>query len=187
MRDEESLFFRRRSKRAYLDRDVPQDVLDRVIEKVRWSPSCFNNQPWRFIFVRDAERKNRFVGALPEANRWAAAAPVLIALCAKAEDDYRRKDNAVSYHQIDGGIALMALLLAAADEGLMGHAMAGYDASGVQKALDVPEEYDVLCVVALGYEGSPDQLDETTRKKDAAPNRRKAREEIVAFDRFDFD
>jgi nitroreductase len=182
----DSLFFRRHSKRAYLDKAVPEESLERIFEIVRWSPSCSNNQPWRFVVVTDPDRKAMFMKGLARGNQWAAAAPVLIAVCGRPEDDYNREDNRVQYYQVGCGLAVMSLLLAAVDEGLMGHAMAGYSAPDVKAALDIPDDYDVITVVALGYEGSIDQLDDRTRAKDEAQRTRKPLSEIVARDTFEF-
>jgi nitroreductase len=124
----DSIFFKRKSLRAFESRTVPDDVLARVYEKVRWSPSCNNNQPWRFVFVFDPEQRARFTAALSKGNLWAAAAPVLIAVCGRQADDHTRDDDPVMYHQFDCGLAVMSLLLAATDEGLLTHPMAGYNA-----------------------------------------------------------
>jgi len=182
---QDSIFFRRQSKRAFLDRTIPDEVLDHIYEKTRWSPSCNNNQPWRFVFVFDPSQRTRFMTALSKGNQWAAAAPVLIAVCAREKDDYTREDDPVAYYQFDCGLAVMSLLLAAVDEGLMAHPMAGYDAGKLHEILEIPAEYHVLCVIALGYPGSPDRLDERTRKKDEAPRTRKALSEILSKNRFD--
>ena len=182
----DSIFFRRQSKRAYLPRPVPQDVLDRIYEKVQWSPSCNNNQPWRFVFVSGPEQHAKFMSALPIGNQWAGAAPILIAVCARQADDHTRNDDPVTYYQFDCGLAVMSLLLAAVDEGLMAHPMAGYDAAKLHEVLEIPAEYHVMCIIAMGYPGSIDSLDERTRKKDEAPRTRKELAEIIALDAFTF-
>ena len=182
----DSMFFRRESKRAFLATTVPEDKLERIFEIIRWSPSCNNNQPWRFIFVTDREQHARFMEALPKGNQWAAAAPVLIAVCAREADDYSREDDPVKYYQFDSGLATMSLLLAAVDEGLMAHPMAGYDAAKLHEELDIPDEYHVQCIVAMGYPGSIEQLDERTRRKDETVRTRKPIGEIIARDRFTF-
>jgi len=182
----DSIFFRRMSKRSYLDRPVSRETLERIFEKVRWSPSAANHQPWRFVVVTDRAQHEKSVEALSRGNEWAANAPVLIAVCAREKDDGVREDDPVKYYQFDGGLAAMSLLLAAVDEGLMGHPMAGYDAPKLHTALSIPSAYHILCVVSLGYEGPVDLLDERTRKKDEAPRTRKPMAEIVSYDRFDF-
>jgi len=181
---DDSIFFRRHSFRSFLDREIPPDVLDRIIEKTRWSPSSANNQPWRFVFVRDPQRHAAAVEALSRGNGWAAAAPILIAACAREADDAVRQDDPVRYYQFDTGLATMSLLLAAVDEGLMAHPMAGYDAPKMHAALDIPAEYHIICMIALGYEGPTEQLDERTRAKDSQPRVRKPVEEIISWDCF---
>ena len=182
----DSIFFKRESKRSYLDKPVPEDALDRIYEKIRWSPSCSNNQPWRFIFVSDKEQRGEVVAALARGNQWMAKAPVIAVICGKAKDDYSREDNEIKYYQFDAGLATMSFLLAATEEGLMTHPTAGWSAPAIKEALSIPEEYDVMCVVSLGYQGPIDHLDERAREADEAPRTRKELKEIIAADRFDF-
>ncbi len=182
----DSIFFKRESKRSYLDKPIDEAVLNRILEKIRWSPSCANKQPWRFVFVSEQEQHAKFVEALAAGNEWAAKAPVLIAVCAKESDDYSRDDDPVKYYQFDCGLATMSLLLAAVDEGLMGHPMAGYDAVKLHTALEIPDEYHVMCAVSLGYPGSLDLLDADMRKKDESPRVRKDLNEIISRDKFAF-
>lgn len=183
---QDSIFFRRHSKRSYLGKLVPKGALERIFEKIRWTPSCSNNQPWRFVFVQERNRHAELAPALAKGNEWAAKAPILVAVCGRRRDDYVRKDDSIEYYQFDIGMATMSLLLAAVEEGLMAHPMAGYKAPEVKKALDIPGDCDVLCLVALGYEGSIDLLDNETRAKDESPRTRKEVGEMIAIDRFAF-
>jgi nitroreductase len=182
----DSIFFKRQSKRSYLDKPVAADSLQRIFEKIRWSPSCSNNQPWRFIFVSEKSRHGKVVEALAPGNEWAAHAPVLIVVCARESDDFTRKDDPVKYYQFDCGLAVMSLLLAAVDEGLMAHPMAGWDAGKLHAALDIPSEYHVMCLISLGYQGPPDLLESKPRAQDEAPRIRKELKDIISRDRFDF-
>lgn len=182
----ESIFFRRQSKRSFLDKPVDKETLDVILEKTRWSPSCSNNQPWRFVFVSESDQHARFMEALPRGNQWAGKAPILIAVTGRKEDDAVRDDDPVLYYQFGCGLAVMSLLLAATDHGLLAHPMAGYDARKLHEVLDIPPEYHIMCIVALGHPGPTDQLDERTRAKDEAPRTRKPMNEIVCWDRFDF-
>jgi nitroreductase len=180
----ESLFFKRQSKRSYLPDKIASDVLNRLYERIRWSPSCANKQPWRFIFVTDNTAHGKLAGALAKGNEWATKAPVLIAVCARKSDDYTRDDDPITYYQFDCGLAVMSLLLGAVEEGLMAHPMAGYDAGKAKEALDIPDEYHVICLVSLGYQGPIELLDQVTRRKDEAPRTRLNVDEIIFHDRF---
>ena len=179
----ESLLYRRQSKRAYLSDPVPNDVLERVLEGARWAPSCANNQPWRFVVARSPDALARAHEALSRGNHaWVPAAPVLIAVVASQADDRTRKDNGVAYYLFDCGLAVENLLLAAVEEGLMGHPMAGFNADRVKDAFAIPDEYDVICLISLGYPGDISLLDETTRAKDERPRTRKPLSETVFYD-----
>ncbi len=183
---QDSLFFKRESKRSFISREVPQEVLERLFERIRWSPSNSNNQPWRFIFVTEPEQHARFMTALKRGNQWASTAPVLIAVCARQSDDATREDDPVMYYQFDCGLAVMSLLLGAVDEGLMAHPMAGFHAEGIHEVLEIPKEYHVMCVIALGYRGPIDLLDDRTRQKDEQPRVRKPVPEIISINKFNF-
>jgi len=183
---EDSIFFRRQSKRSFLDKEIEPEKLDHIYEKIRWSPSCSNNQPWRFIFVKDQQQREKLFPALARGNAWMQKAPLLVVLCAREADDYNREDDPVKYYQFDCGLATMSLLLAATEEGLMTHATAGWSAPPVRKALDIPDEYHVMCIVAMGYAGSAELLDDHTRTHDEAPRERKRLEAIIVENRFHF-
>ena len=114
-----SIFFKRESKRSFLDKPISEDLLKQLFEIIRWTPSRSNNQPWRFVFVTDKDRQEKFMTALPRGNQWAAKAPVLVAVCAREEDDFVREDDPVLYSQVDRGMADMSLLLGVTNLGMM--------------------------------------------------------------------
>lgn len=183
---DDSIFFRRKSLRSYLPDPIPEEKLERLYEIIRWSPSGSNSQPWKFIFVFDPEQRERFAKSFARGNQWAAAAPVTIAVISRPTDDGVRDDDPVQYYAFNTALAVMSLLLGATDMGLLAHPFGGYDAKEVKAALAIPEDYHVLCLVALGYPGPIEQLDERTRAKDEAPRTRKPQSEIICFDRFAF-
>jgi nitroreductase len=178
----ESIFFRRQSKRAYRPTPVPAEALQRILEKTRWAPSCANRQSWQFVIVQDPAVLARFQEALNRGNAWAKKAPVLVAVAARAEDACQRRDEPMSYHLFDCGLAVENFLLASVEEGLMGHPMAGYNSPTARQALGIPEEYAVVCLISLGYPGDIADLDEQTRIKDERPRTRKRLEENFFFD-----
>ncbi len=182
---QDNIFFKRHSLRSYLDKPIPADVLDRIKEIIQWTPSCANKQPWRFVFVQNEPTRGKFNEALARGNEWAYKAPLLVALVAKEGDDYIREDDPVKYYQFDSGMANFSLMLGAMNEGMMTHSMAGYDANKVKEALGIPDEYHVMCVTAVGYEGTLDMLDDRTRAKDEAVRTRKEISEIISHGKFE--
>ena len=168
----------RRSLRAFSPRPVETEKIERMLEAARWSPSCSNRQPWRFIVVgTDAPSRGAVEAALDEGNAWAKRAPVLIAAGARREDAAIVESR--EYFLLDTGLALMSLLYRAVDLGLMAHPMAGWKEGPLRAALGLPEDFTPVAVVAVGYEGKSADLDEATRRKDGKPRARKPLEEVA--------
>ncbi|HEU5360933.1 MAG TPA: thioesterase family protein [Candidatus Deferrimicrobiaceae bacterium] len=166
------------SRRAYADRPVEPEKIERMIEAARWSPSCANRQPWRFVIVgRNDPSRAALDRALDEGNSWARRAPVLIVAGA------RKADAAVvesrEYFLLDTGLATMSLLYRGVDQGLLVHPMAGWKEEPLRAALSLPGDFLPAVVVAVGYAGNPEDLDEQARKKDEKPRVRKATGEIA--------
>ncbi len=69
----------RRSIRRYEDKEIPKDVLDKIVESGRQSPSAANKQPYRIVIVTDSEIKNELSGLI---TRFLKNAPVVIVGCA---------------------------------------------------------------------------------------------------------
>ncbi len=168
----------RRSSRAFADRPVEPEKIERMIEAARWSPSCANRQPWRYVIVqKDAPSRPGLEAALDPGNAWAKRAPVLVVAAA------RRADGSVvesrEYFLHDTGLATMSLLYRGVDQGLVVHPMAGWKEGAVREALAMPGDTVPIAVVAAGYPGRHEELDEETRRKDEKPRVRKGAAEIA--------
>lgn len=168
----------RRSLRAFSPRPVEMEKIERMLEAARWSPSCANRQPWRFIVVaEDAPSRASVEEALDAGNAWAKRAPVLIVAGARREDAAVVESR--EYFLLDTGLALMSLLCRAVDQGMLVHPMAGWKEGPLRAALGLPEDFTPAAVVAVGYEGKSADLDEATRKKDEKPRTRKPLGEVA--------
>jgi nitroreductase len=133
----------RKSVRAYDEKPIPEEVLTRILEAARLSPSAKNLQPWHFIVVRDPARRT----VLSEGT-WAKflrESPVVVVGCG---------DRKASEHwsTVDTTIALQTLVLAATAEGLGTCWVGSFDAAKVRALLKIPDDFDVVCLIALGYE-----------------------------------
>lgn len=168
----------RRSLRSFSQRPVEPDKVERMLEAARWSPSCANRQPWRFVVVgSDAPSRAALEEALDPGNAWAKRAPVLIVAGARREDGSVVESREYFLH--DTGLALMSLLYRGVDLGLLLHPMAGWEEAGVRAALGLPADFTPAAVVAVGYPGRTDDLDEATRRKDEKPRTRKPLGEVA--------
>lgn len=173
----------RRSLRAFADRPVEPEKIERMIEAARWSPSSDNRQPWRYVVVeKGAAERPALEEALSRGNAWAKKAPVLIVSGARKEDGSVVESR--EYYLHDTGLATMSLLYRGVDQGLLVHPMAGWKEAPLKAALSMPEDFRPIAVVAVGYPGRQEDLDEETRRKDERPRVRKEVGEIAFLGRF---
>jgi nitroreductase len=168
------------SARSFADREVSPDLLAKVFEAARWAASSFNEQPWRFLVgTRNTLTYKKIFGTLIGFNQgWAGAAPVLILGVASTKFSHNNTSN---YHALyDLGAAASYLTLQAAAFGLTTHQMAGYDREAARQALEIPEDYALGAVIALGYQGEPAALgDEQLIARETAPRERKPLSKFV--------
>jgi nitroreductase len=147
----------RKSVRTFLDKDVEREKIDLLIEAARWAPSCFNNQPWKYVFFRKGGKNRKAAeGALKPGNNWAKKAPYLVVVGANPEDDC--KTNGVPYYAYDSGLSTMNFTIEAEHLGLRAHHMAGFDGEAMKKAAGFPDNFEVVVVIALGYEAESKKL-----------------------------
>lgn len=171
-------FLERWSPRAFKTDSIPDADVETLFEAARFSPSCFNEQPWRLVYARSEADLAAFREVLNESNqKWANRAPLLILAFAKRHFSHNDKPN--RWAGFDTGAAWMALTLQANALGLHTHAMGGYDVERAHAVTGLdPEHYESLCAIAVGYKDEVDTLTEDLREREA-PSGRKARSEFV--------
>lgn len=157
-------FLKRWSPRAFSEQKIEEEKLQSVFEAARWSPSCFNAQPWLFLYETDGPDREKFNSLLVPANKvWAEKAPVLIFLATRKRFTHNDKPN--RHNMFDGGAAWMSLTLQANELGLVTHAMAGIELEQAHEVLKLsPDDFDICCAIALGYRGEASTLPEKVRE-----------------------
>ena len=168
---------KRRSGRAFSDKPVSDEMLESILEAGRWAPSCMNRQAWNFIVLRDPDVLSQAHEALSRGNAYAKAAPVMILVAAK--EDGGCSTHGLPYFMMDVGLAVENMLLQTVHLGLMGHPTAGWDETKLKVMTGIPDEYRIVTVVFIGYEGDPEMLDERLQEKERAPRTRRELSEIV--------
>ena len=173
------LLRRRWSPRAFDDRPVESEKLRSLFEAARWAPSSNNGQPWRFL-VATKENKteyDRLLNCLVEGNQqWAYRAPVLLLSVAKLEFE----DGSPNRHALhDTGMAAENLSLQASAFGLVAHQMAGFLIDQARADCKIPEGYEPVAMMAIGYPGDPALLSDRLRAREAQPRVRKSVTEFV--------
>jgi nitroreductase len=168
----DSMFFDRWSPRAFLTNSLTQEQIKSLFEAARWAPSCYNEQPWLFLYAVTPEDRERFVSTLVEKNQvWASRAPFLIFVLARV--NFARTGKPNRHAVFDAGSAWMSLALQARKLGLYAHAMAGFDQNKAYEVLKVPkEEYHVMAAVAVGHRADRSQLPADLAERDFPSSRK---------------
>ncbi len=155
-------------------------MLHRLFEAARWAASSFNEQPWGFIVAvkTDEEAHRAIAECLVEGNRvWAEHAPVLMISVAKLNFDRNGEANRHAYHDLGQAVATMLVQATALE--LVAHQMAGFDQDKARRTLEIPDDYDPVAVIALGYPGDAERLSKELQKGEYAPRQRKDFSEFV--------
>ena len=170
------IFVERWSPRAFQPGTLDDEIVARLIDAARWSPSCFNEQPWRF-YTSTAETFGEYLSLLVDSNQaWARNASVLGYLVGSSHFATNDKPNDV--YALDCGAAWMAMTLQARREGLYTHGMAGIKREEVSGYLGLdPDREVVLMGFAIGRRGDKAALDPKLQEREA-PSPRKPLGEI---------
>jgi len=161
----------RKSVRAYDSKDIPEDVLARILEAGRLSPSANNSQPWHFIIVKDAEK--RMALSKRTWTKFLTESPVVIVGCGD-------RKKAEKWYVIDVSIALQTMVLTATSEGIGTCWIGDFDEDRVRELCKIPENLKVVCLLALGYPREKFDLSRAV----TGGKRRKPLSDIVSFEEF---
>ncbi len=163
------LLQKRYSPRAFDGRTVAKETLRTLFEAARWAPSSFNEQPWRFIVAtqEDMAEFERLMSCLVPGNRtWAKNAPVLALSVAKLRftRTEQAKPNRHAFHDV--GLAVAQLVTQATALGLAVHQMAGFSVEAARTTYAIPEGFEPVAALALGYSAEEAPASRTRRPQD---------------------
>jgi nitroreductase len=171
----------RRARRAFDERDVAPDVLQRIFEAAILAPSCSNKQSWRFLVCSTSEPLAAARAALSSGNYWAKKAPVLVIVLTGDALDCQLSDER-HYAQFDTGMAAMNLMLQATREGLYAHPMAGFDPLVLREKFAISRDTRVITMIALGHPGPVDHLNENHLASESSGRTRRPQAEVVSWE-----
>ena len=175
---------KRWSPRAFSDKKVEKEKLQRIFEAARWAPSASNEQPWYFI-VGEAgdETYKKIFDTLVEFNQlWVKTAPLVVLAIGKISSEKSGKEN--GWYKYDVGQAVAHLTFQATHEGLWVHQMGGYDAQKAGEVFEVPEGYEVVSAFTLGYMGDYKVLHPNLQKMEVADRERKNTDDFIFSNKF---
>jgi nitroreductase len=162
------------SPRAFDSRPVEPDKLRSLFEAARWASSSYNAQPWFYIVAtkNDPEAYKRILQCFVEFNQgWAKNAPVLAISVARLKFEHNGEPNRHAFHDVGSASANLALQATAL--GLQVHQMAGIIPEKARELFKIPEGYEAVAGMALGYPGDPESLPDQMKERELAPRQRK--------------
>ena len=164
---------KRYSVRSYKDAPVEKEKILQVLEAGRLAPSAVNYQPRHYIVLTEENIKSKIVETYP--RDWFKKVPVIIAVCGEHSNSWKRKDGK-DFCDIDVAIAIDHMTLAAADIGLGTCWICAFDAAKCHEILGLPDDVEVVALLALGYPADESQPDK----------KRKPIDEIVSWERYKY-
>jgi nitroreductase len=170
----EELLRRRWSPRAFSQRIVEPEKMRSLFEAARWAPSSFNEQPWHFIVATKDDEANfaKLLSCLVEKNQqWARHAPVLMVSVTELNFAKTGKPNRHAFHDV--GLAMGNMLVEATALGLFVHQMAGFSPEKVKELFAVPDGYEAVAAIAIGYGADADDAPPGFVEQEKAPRSRK--------------
>lgn len=153
------LILNRRSGFAFSNKPLNKEVINSLFEAIRWAPSAYNEQPWRFIYAEKSQTEayEKLLSLLFDGNsRWAHAAPFLMLNITRETLSANGKPNIHSWH--DMGLAISNLSLQATHLGLTMHQFGGFDREKAHEIFQIPMEYTAVSMIAIGYKGDDELL-----------------------------
>ena len=174
------LIAKRWSPYSFDDRPVPVADLQSLFEAARWAPSSYNEQPWNYIVAtkEKPEEFSQLLSCLVEGNQvWARNAPVLVLGIARLNFARNDKPNRAAIHDL--GLAAGNLVIEATARGLSVHQMIGILPDRAREIYEIPQGYEPMTGMAIGYLGDPSRLPGNLKERDLTRRSRKTLREFV--------
>ena len=171
---------KRRSKRAYLNKAVEQNIIDSLFEAARWAPSSNNEQPWVYIYATkdQTELWSKIFDTLNEGNKvWAESAPLLV--LSVMRKNFLRNDQPNQSAKYDLGAANAFLSLQATHVGLNVHQLGGFNRQMATENMAIPDTHEPVIIMAIGYPGAAESLPENLKLREEKPNERYTKNSFV--------
>ena len=175
-----NLLEERRSYRSLEPVKIDESLIDKLANAIKLTPSCYNKQPWRFLFIYDKEILKKTFDALSEGNAWAKKASMIVAVLSQKDFDCVLPDDR-TYYKFDTGMATGILLLKSTELGLVAHPIAGYNSEIIKQIFNIPQTIEVLALVIIGKRAkdiSPELKDYQIESEKNRPERKENKDFI---------
>jgi nitroreductase len=183
----EDVIFTRKSIRSFSEREIPEEVLQKMFKAAQVSPSAQNKQCWRFIVVKEREKRKELAlnsGLIGTVNFFIKDAPVIIAAC--ADPNRSAKMNGQEYYLVDTAIAFQQMMLTAWSEGIGSCWLAAFNEKKVKEILSIPEHIRVVALSPFGYPKEKENFYAKTVSFVAKSSKRLELEKIISYEKWSF-
>lgn len=148
----------RRSIRHFEDKPVSDEMINTLLESVRWSPSWANTQSWEVVVVKEQAVKEQLADAIFKGNpaqKSVIAAPVVFVLCAQLKRSGYYKGEVTTkfgdWFMFDSGIACQNICLCAHAMGLGSVVVGLFDHEKTRAVVHAPDGFEVVCMIPVGF------------------------------------
>ncbi len=138
----------RRAYRSLAPVEINEELMRDLARCAQLAPSCFNNQPARFVFVYAPDMLAKMREVYNKGNEWCQMASLVVVVLAEKEADCVIRDR--EYYLFDAGLQTAFLILRATELGLVAHPIAGYKPELVRSILNIPAHMQVVTLVIIG-------------------------------------
>jgi nitroreductase len=175
------LIAERWSSRAYdASKAVSREQTIALLEAARWAPSCYGDEPWRFVLWNRLEDPSGWQQALaclaPGNQSWVKDGSLLILITAGKLFKHNSQPN--RWGQYDTGAAAENLCLQAEALGLKAHQMGGFDVDKARIVAGIPEQYDLMAMLSVGYAAALEDISAELKERETAPRKRRELNEL---------
>ncbi len=181
----ENLVNKRRAYRALEPVEITTDLIEETAHIAQLAPSCFNKQPWRYIFVYEKNILTALQNeGLSKGNKWAKAASMIISVFSRIDMDCVIGDR--QYYLFDSGMATAFLILHLTNQGLVAHPIAGFDPVKVKDILNIPDEMHLITLIIVGKKSNkiPDFFKDYQKKSEVERPARKPLNEFIYMNKY---
>jgi nitroreductase len=178
------LLHNRWSPRSMTGEEMSDQELMPLFEAARWAPSSYNGQPWRFLYAkRNTPNWDLFYNLMIDFNKsWTKNASVLVVMISRKTFEKNNKPSVT--HSYDTGSAWMSLALEGTARGLVVHGMEGFDFEKAKQDLQIPDDYQVEAMAAIGKRAPKEALPNQELKDREIPSDRKPLTQLIFEGKF---
>ncbi|MEA2095534.1 MAG: nitroreductase family protein [Candidatus Cloacimonadota bacterium] len=175
----------RKSVRSFKNKEIPEEILNHMMEAARLSPSFQNRQCWRFIIVRNKKTIKDLAlksGLISKVNFFIKDAPVVVVACANPAKS--GTINNQNYYLVDTAIAFQQMMLSAWNHGIGSCWLAAFNEEKVREILKIPQNIRVVALSPFGYSKGKKSLYEKAVKTFAQSKKRNELNKIISYEKW---